>query len=145
MTHSYTVEGITCEGCVAKVKHQLLLNPEITSAEVKLEGQKAIISMQRHLSLDELQDTIGRNTKYIIKEDATDHSYHHHATAEESERSWFETYKPILLIFAFITVVATISSAHKGIFRHDVHEQFPGRVLSGVLFLQTVESARFCR
>lgn len=32
MTHAYTVKGITCEGCVAKVKSRLLMHPDITSA-----------------------------------------------------------------------------------------------------------------
>ncbi len=62
MTHSYTINGITCNGCVAKVKSKLLMHPDVTGAEVTLEGQKAVISMQRHLSLNELQDAIGKAT-----------------------------------------------------------------------------------
>lgn len=111
MTHSYTVSGITCEGCVAKVKHKLLLNPDITAADVKLEGQKAVITMQRHLTLDELQDTIGRGTKYVIREDAADRS---HSMTTTDNRTWFATYKPILLIFAFITTMSLIGSTHGG-------------------------------
>lgn len=113
MTHSYTVDGITCEGCVAKVKHKLLLHPDITAADVKLEGQKAIVTMSRHITVDELQDTIGRGTKYVIKEDV-DHSKHSSNTSQiaTEEQSWFTTYKPILLIFAFITTISLISSTH---------------------------------
>lgn len=68
MTHSYTVSGITCEGCVAKVKHKLLQHPDVAVAEVKLQGQKAVVTMRRHLAVNELQDAIGRGTKYIITE-----------------------------------------------------------------------------
>jgi cation transport ATPase len=114
MTHSYTVSGITCEGCVAKVKHKLLMNPDITAADVKLEGQKAVITMQRHLTVDELQDTIGRDTKYVIKEDAADHSHSMKSMSPEDNRTWFATYKPILLIFAFITTISLIGSTHGG-------------------------------
>jgi len=116
MTHSYTVEGITCEGCVAKVKHKLLSHPDVTAADVKLEGQKAVVTMSRHLSVDELQDAIGRGTKYVIKQDV-DHSKHaNHVSNEsiETNQSWFATYKPILLIFAFITTISLISSSHGG-------------------------------
>jgi cation transport ATPase len=113
MTHSYTVAGITCEGCVAKVKHKLVSHPDITSADVQLEGQKAVVTMSRHLTLDELQDTIGRGTKYVITEDV-DHKAHQHEQTIEADQSWFSIYKPILLIFAFITTVAVISSAHAG-------------------------------
>lgn len=113
MTHSYTVAGITCEGCVAKVKHKLLAHPDITSADVQLEGQKAVVTMSRHLTLDELQDAIGRGTKYIIKEDHA-HKVHQQEQVTDSDQSWFGIYKPILLIFAFITTVAAISSTHAG-------------------------------
>jgi cation transport ATPase len=113
MTHSYTVSGITCEGCVAKVKHKLLQHPDVTSADVKLQGQKAVVTMQRHLTVDELQDAIGRGTKYIITEDKPAATHQTNVTNEES-KSWFSTYKPILLIFAFITTVSLIASSHAG-------------------------------
>lgn len=115
MTHSYTVAGITCEGCVAKVKSKLLMHPDVLSADVKLEGQKATITMQRHISIDELQNAIGKETKYKISADATDHS--HHTMQAETTKSWFVTYKPLLLIGLFISGVALITangSLHKG-------------------------------
>lgn len=112
MTHSYIVAGITCEGCVAKVKSKLLMNPDITAADVKLEGQKATVTMLKHLSLAELQKTIGVNTKYTISEDISDHS--HHVMKSEEPKSWLGTYKPLLIIFAFITGVSFISSFHSG-------------------------------
>lgn len=107
MTHAYTVSGITCNGCVAKVKSKLLSNPDITGAEVTLEGQKAIITMQKHLSLNELQETIGKDTKYKINEDATDHS---HQAINDETKSWLATYKPLLLIAAFISSVSVLTS-----------------------------------
>lgn len=115
MTHSYTVAGITCEGCVAKVKSKLLMHPDVLSADVKLEGQKATITMQRHISVGELQTAIGNDTKYKISGDATDHS--HHTMKAEETRSWFATYKPLLLIGLFISGVALLTadgSLHTG-------------------------------
>jgi len=111
MTHSYTVSGITCEGCVAKVKSKLLMHPDVTAADVTLEGQKATVTMSRHLTVNELQEAIGRNTKYVIKEDRTDNSHRaeHHAT-----QSWFATYKPLLLIGCFIAGVSLITASHHG-------------------------------
>lgn len=108
MTHSYTINGITCNGCVAKVKSKLLMHPEVTAAEVTLEGQKAIILMQRHLSLNELQDAIGKDTKYKISEDASEHS--HHTMEENVAKSWIATYKPLLIIATFITGVSAITA-----------------------------------
>ncbi len=115
MTHTYTVEGITCEGCVANVKGKLLMHPDVLSADVKLEGRKAIISMQRHISVPELQKAIGVDSKYKISMDSADHS--HHTMEKEEARSWLETYKPILLIAGFIAGVSILTangSLHAG-------------------------------
>jgi cation transport ATPase len=130
MTHSYTVSGVTCEGCVAKVKHKLLMHPDISGAEVTLKDQKAVITMQRHLTVDELQNAIGRDSKYIIKED---HSHHAHGrNADDQEpKSWLETYKPILMIFAFITAVSLIFGSHNG----QVHGMMFMNIFMGGFFL----------
>ena len=112
MTHAYTVAGITCEGCVANVKSKLLMHPDISAANVTLEDQKAVITMQKHLSVAELQKAIGQDSKYKISEDAFDHS--HHAMRSEETKSWLATYKPLLIIFAFIFGVSFISSFHLG-------------------------------
>jgi copper chaperone CopZ len=108
MTHSYTVEGITCQGCVAKVKSKLLMHPDITSAEVQLEGQKAIVTMQRHLTVRALQEAIGVDTKYTIRANPSDQS--HPTMKVEETKSWFATYKPLLLIATFIAGVSILTS-----------------------------------
>jgi cation transport ATPase len=109
------VAGITCEGCVAKVKSKLLMHPDVLSAEVTVEGQKAVVTMQKHLSVTELQTAIGVDTKYKISEDLADHS--HHAMQDEKAKSWFATYKPLLIIAAFIGGVSLLTangSLHAG-------------------------------
>jgi len=108
MTHSYTVKGITCEGCVAKVKSRLLMHPDITAAEVKLEGQKAVITMRKHLKVAELQDAIGADSKYKISADTSDHT--HHKMESSTTKSWLATYKPLLVIAAFIASVSLLTS-----------------------------------
>jgi cation transport ATPase len=111
MTHTYTVSGMTCNGCAASVKSGLLKHPDVLAADIDLEKGQALISMARHVDTTDLQQAIGNN-KYKISEDPAGHA---HGTTL-SETSWFETYKPLLLIFAFITVVAVISSFSNGEF-----------------------------
>lgn len=106
MTHSYQISGMTCNGCVAKVKDALLRMPDVLSAEVSLPDQ-ATIEMQRHITLPALQQAIG--AKYTITESAS-MSHHINMTDDEAEKSWFATYKPLLLVFAFITGVSTIAA-----------------------------------
>lgn len=112
MTHRYKISGLTCNNCVAKVKSELLKNPDVLSAEVSLPGD-AVITMQKHIPLIQLQTSIGEHSKYIISEAKQDHQLHvmEHSAAGAG---WFATYKPLLIIFAFITgisVIAAISTA----------------------------------
>lgn len=103
---------MTCNGCVAGVKGKLLMHPDVLSAEVTLPDQ-AVIEMSKHISTADLQNAIG-NKKYTISENAQAHDTH--MSSEATSR--LATYKPLLLIFAFITGIAAIVSYH--------HETFHG-------------------
>lgn len=108
MTHTYNISGMTCANCEAKVKSGLLTLPDVTGAEVSKQTGTATITMSKHIALADLQNAIGgENGKYKIT------AAHHNEVAEQT-RSWLETYKPILLIFAYITGIATIASFHNG-------------------------------
>lgn len=106
MKHTYTVTGMTCSGCVAGVKGKLLMHPDVLSAEVTLPDQ-AVIEMSRHIATADLQQAIG-NSKYTITESPQVHDTH----MSGKTANWFATYKPLLLIFAFITGIAAIVSYH---------------------------------
>lgn len=88
------------------------MHPDVLSAEVTLPDQ-AVIEMSKHISTADLQQAIG-NTKYTITESPAAHDTH----MSGETASWLATYKPLLLIFAFITGVAFITSYH--------HETFHG-------------------
>jgi copper chaperone CopZ len=110
MTHTYKVTGMTCEGCVAKVKHKLLTHPDVTGAEVKLEDEAVTITMQKHVSVDELQAAIGNDSKYKISAAQNGHSMTSDHMSGEESASWLATYKPLLLIALFITGVSVLTS-----------------------------------
>ena len=104
MTHNYQITGMTCISCEAKVKTALLTLPDIESVEVSKEKNEGIISMSKHIAISDLQQAIGgAGSKYQIT--AT-----HHSEVAEQTKSWFSTYKPILLIFAYITIISTLVS-----------------------------------
>ena len=105
MTHTYNITGMTCGSCVAKVKSKLLMLGDVENAEVKLESPQAIITMQKNIDTDVLQSAIGKAGNYTISD--ADSNMNHSAESDSSEK-WFQTYKPVLLIFAYITVVALI-------------------------------------
>jgi copper chaperone CopZ len=113
MTHTYNITGMTCGNCVAKVKSQFLMLGDVTEAAVQLSSPQATITMQRHISTAELQRALNKAGNYTISE--ADGGMHNATPAEET-RSWFNTYKPVLLIGAYITGAALLLEAVKGDF-----------------------------
>ncbi|WP_293310715.1 heavy-metal-associated domain-containing protein [Pedobacter sp. UBA5917] len=104
MTHTYQLTGMTCGGCENKVKNNLLILPDVTSVEVSKDTNSATISMEKHIGLDALQQALGgADSKYQI-------SAAHHSEAIEEAKSWAETYKPILLIFGYVTAISFVVS-----------------------------------
>jgi copper chaperone CopZ len=113
MTHTYTITGMTCGSCVAKVKSQLLMLGDITDADVQLTSPQATLTMQRHIPTSELQGALHKAGNYTITE--ADGGMHPGMPAEEAS-SWLETYKPILLIGAYITGATLLIEAVTGRF-----------------------------
>nr|WP_315417322.1 MauE/DoxX family redox-associated membrane protein [uncultured Pedobacter sp.] len=104
MTHTYQLTGMTCSGCENKVKSNLVILPDVTSVEVSKDANTATVSMDKHIGLDTLQQALGGNdSKYQIS------AAHHNETLEET-KSWAETYKPILLIFGYVTAISLVVS-----------------------------------
>jgi copper chaperone CopZ len=113
MTHTYNITGMTCGNCVAKAKSQLLMLGDITEANVQLTAPQATITMQKHIPVTALQDALSKAGNYTITE--VDGGMHHATPAEETG-SWLETYKPILLIGAYITGATLLVEVANGDF-----------------------------
>ena len=106
MTHTYNITGMTCNGCVAKAKSTLLKIGDITEAIVQLTSPQATITMQKHIPVTFLQNALHTAGDYIITE--ADGGMHYSPDVET--KTWIETYKPILLIFFYISLVAIITA-----------------------------------
>ncbi|RZL49433.1 MAG: heavy-metal-associated domain-containing protein [Pedobacter sp.] len=104
MTHTYQVKGMTCSGCENMVKSSLLILPDVTAVEVSKDTNSATVSMDKHIGLSTLQDALGgSSSKYQITAQS------HSETLEET-KSFFETYKPVLLLFLYIGAISIIAS-----------------------------------
>ncbi|MCM4163598.1 MULTISPECIES: heavy-metal-associated domain-containing protein [unclassified Arenibacter] len=99
MVHTYQVTGMTCSSCEAKVKSSLLMVENVVSVEVSKQEHSATITMGKHIGLDKLQKALPE--KYQIS------ALHHNEMAEE-KKGWLETYKPIILIFFYISLVTLL-------------------------------------
>lgn len=104
MTHTYSISGMTCNGCVAKVTHLLSSVKGVSSVEVSLDKQNAIISSSEHINTSDFESAL-KGTKYSITAQPT-----------EEKSSSLKTYLPVFLIFAYITAVTLGVQAVSGSF-----------------------------
>jgi copper chaperone CopZ len=68
MKHSYILAGMTCVNCMATVKRRLSAHPGVTSVELNLDPQRAVIEMETHIDTADLQTALGGG-KYKIYDD----------------------------------------------------------------------------
>lgn len=119
MTHTYIINGMTCGKCVARVKSALEKIDGIEKAEVTLEPQQAVITMKHHISTTILQKAVKEAGDYTITEDENvEHEMNQEAVIHTGgtieQKSFFQTYKPILLVFAYLAGVTVLSGIYSG-------------------------------
>lgn len=93
---------MTCGRCATKVKSKLLEIPHVTEATVNKASDAAIIEMTKRIPIEDFQAALMQlDPKYSI-------GPIHHPASNERGKSWFETYRPILLVFGYILLVTLI-------------------------------------
>ncbi len=113
MTHTYNITGMTCAGCQYKVQTLLSNVPGVTVADINLAEGTADVSMSAHIPISQLQDALKEYPKYQLT--GKEHQHAPSMDAKEADnRTWFDTYKPILLLFSFITGVSLIAATRSG-------------------------------
>ncbi|WDF78433.1 cation transporter [Mucilaginibacter sp. KACC 22773] len=109
MTHTYNITGMTCTGCLAKVQSLLSQVNHVQKVDISLAEGTADITMNRHIGTADLQKALAAYPKYQL----TDAKPHHPNIVDNVDdagnKTWLQTYKPILLIFGYITVAAIIA------------------------------------
>jgi copper chaperone CopZ len=113
MTHTYNVSGMTCGGCLAKVQKLLSGIAGVKSVSIDLPTGEASIEMTGHIPTSELKSALKDYPKYQLEEKQAVQQMQPSYTDEE-KRSWFATYKPILVVFAYITGITILIEAAKG-------------------------------
>lgn len=103
MTHTYNISGMTCSSCQAKVKSLLSGVDNIKNVDVDLAKGEAVIEMHKHIATADLQAALQDHPKYKLSEKPVQHQTIPPVFEAEEKKSWIETYKPVLLIFSYIT------------------------------------------
>ncbi|MEM1214716.1 MAG: MauE/DoxX family redox-associated membrane protein [Bacteroidota bacterium] len=102
MRQTYTIQGMTCNGCVRRVTAALETLPAVTKAEVQLEAPQATLQLSESVPTADLQATIGH---YTIEPIATPQP----TTAADLPEKNLSTYFPLALIIAFLTGVTLLA------------------------------------
>ena len=80
---------------------------KIQSVEINESFDEATITMTKYVATDTLKAALVSHPKYSISDKIAVKATPSVMTAfDEPEKSWFETYKPLLLIFGYITLVS---------------------------------------
>ena len=104
----FIISGMTCGGCVARAKKAFESLEGVHEAHVQLEAPQATLSLEKPFTLEELQSALnaaGSYTLSAVKPVAPVAASAPATAASTKERSFFETYKPLLLIVGMLMLV----------------------------------------
>jgi copper chaperone CopZ len=108
MTHTYNITGMTCTGCQTKVQNLLSKVAGVKSVAIDLKNGSADMEMDQHISTATLKAALNEYPKYQLSEAVQTPVF---STNDDDEaKSWFATYKPILLIFGYIIIISSIAA-----------------------------------
>ncbi|NBL65984.1 heavy-metal-associated domain-containing protein [Flavobacterium sp. NST-5] len=105
MTHNYHISGMTCEACEAKIVYLFKQIPDVQNVSVDLKTGIVSVEMQKHVPTVTFQEVLTPYPKYRLSEPKDKNTV---LGNSNSQKSWLETYKPIVLIFSYISVVSFI-------------------------------------
>ena len=107
MTHTYNIEGMTCNGCKASVEKNLLSVPEITDVTVELEKGLAIIHTNKRLNITALRQVLP--AKFTISDHQPLPPISSPSPIEATaEKTKLQQLKPLFLILGYISIASVL-------------------------------------
>ena len=101
MKSTFTIDGMTCSGCAAKVTYTLQQIDSVSEVAVDLDEKQATLTAERSIDLAEVASELAPHPKYSVTASTSNA-----ATSGLKPIHW-RTYWPLILIGLFISVVAT--------------------------------------
>ena len=99
---------MTCDSCQLKVQELLSRVEGVTDARVDWHRGEAQITMREHIATAVLRNALAAYPKYQL----TDYKENIPHIREEEQKPWFRVYKPVLLIFVFITAISFLAQVN---------------------------------
>lgn len=116
MTKEYTITGMTCNGCVDKVKGTLEKLSGVEEVEIQLTYPQAKFETQVAPDLTKINELLHKKGHYTITEERIEKELppmpiigKNSVTVSELPEKSIGTYKPLILIVAFIVGVSSLA------------------------------------
>ncbi|KPM32638.1 Hypothetical protein I595_1064 [Croceitalea dokdonensis DOKDO 023] len=107
MTSTYSITGMTCNGCVASVTKKLETLPGVEQVQVDLERQEAIIISEAFYNVKELEQVLpSKYTIGLIQGD--EHLVKSKKEVLEGNQSRWVQLRPLFLIFLYLCGAAIL-------------------------------------
>lgn len=100
---------MTCSGCQTTVQDALSTIAGVTAIQIDLKNGEVLISMTHHIDIAIFQAVLGPYPKYSIQEKEIQ-ANQADIPLPSLQNSWIQIYKPLLLVFAFITGISCLTS-----------------------------------
>jgi copper chaperone CopZ len=110
MQTTYRVDGMTCGGCVRSVATKLATVAR--DVEVTLTPPQARFSAAADLTAAKLNELMGGKYRFSPVVEASRQPLP--ATADDAPETWFQTYRPLLLIAAYIALASFAGTTAAG-------------------------------
>lgn len=101
---TYTISGMTCNGCIASVEKQLMQVPDVTAVAAALDTGEVTISSNQPISIDTLHEALPKKYTITLKKEVHTPS----PIKEELTKtpSKLQQLQPLFLILLYITVAS---------------------------------------
>lgn len=117
---AYTVQGMTCESCENAITEKISSVPGIVSVKASRQKGNVEITAHRNFTLSELRQALSDLPKYkVLAETKTLGSEQPRQTNDQInkvKKSFYETYKPLWVLFLFIFLVSLACQVRLGSF-----------------------------
>lgn len=101
MKHTYKITGMTCDNCKEKITRALLSIPEISDVKINRENETAEVSMNEHVQIPIMQQSLNRLGNYQISMDTE--------TSMASMKKNSSHIKDLIPLFVIVGVVLLFS------------------------------------
>lgn len=112
MKSEFGISGMTCEGCISKVKETLMNMNAIQEVHIQLKYPQATIISEKALDLTSVDRVLAKKGNYTISNSEVKKELPPSPEIKHKETTLlvnFNTYKPLILIVSFIIGVTALS------------------------------------